>query len=262
MRDYKIEIEKRVEFIRGMLKDAGAKGIVFGNSGGKDCALAGILCKMACEDTVGVIMPCGVKQNYESDRTDAEKLAKQYDIESRYVELTQTRDELVGAMRAAEPRTKEIRTYDKETLNVAIAPRLRMIVLFTIATSENRLVCGTGNRSEIYMGYFTKWGDGAYDFNPVADLTVTEIYEFLEYLRVNEPSEVLSNIIDKVPSGGLFEGQTDENEMGVPYSVIDKYLLGGEIDTASKEIMTKFHTRSEHKRQMPKTYSNYTEEKR
>ena len=72
------------------------------------------------------------------------------------------------------------------------------------------------------MGYFTKWGDGAYDFNPIADLTVTEIYEFLTWLHAPE------NIIRKAPSAGLFEGQTDEQEMGVTYAAIDKYILTGE----------------------------------
>ena len=104
-----------------------------------------------------------------------------------------------------------------------IAPRLRMITLYTIAASENRIVAGTGNRSEAYMGYFTKWGDGAYDFNPIADLTATEVFEFLRYLKAP------SSIIEKAPSAGLFEGQTDEKEMGVTYKAIDKYITEGKM---------------------------------
>jgi len=98
------------------------------------------------------------------------------------------------------------------------------------------------------MGYFTKWGDGAYDFNPIADLTVTEVYEFLEYLGAPE------NIIKKAPSAGLFEGQTDEADMGVTYAAIDKYITTGEADDNDKAVIDRYHSRSEHKRRMPSIY--------
>lgn len=101
-----------------------------------------------------------------------------------------------------------------------------MATLYAIAASENRLVAGTGNRSEAYVGYFTKWGDGAHDFNPIDDLTVTEIYEFLRWLKAPEC------VIEKAPSAGLFDGQTDEGEMGFTYKELDTYLGGGKIDDA------------------------------
>ena len=129
-----------------------------------------------------------------------------------------------------------------------IAPRLRMITLYAIGAAEGRLVAGTGNRSERYMGYFTKWGDGACDFNPIADLTVTEVYEFLEFLGAPE------NIIKKAPSAGLFEGQTDEAEMGVTYAAIDSLLLTGKVGEEDKKIIDRYHSRSAHKLKMPKTY--------
>ena len=243
MRNYELETKWRVAFIRKVIADAGAKGIVFGNSGGKDCTLTGILCKMACDDTVGVIMPCGTKQNYGSDKADAELIAKQYNIESRYVDLTATRDGIMDAMDGAVTQTNEA------SANMAIAPRLRMVTLFTIASSENRLVAGTGNRSESYMGYFTKWGDGAYDFNPIIDLTVTEVYEFLRHLDAPEA------IVNKAPSAGLVEGQTDEGEMGISYEAIDNFLLNGTADARVKGIMDEYHKKTEHKRQMPLAYT-------
>lgn len=129
-----------------------------------------------------------------------------------------------------------------------IAPRLRMLTLYTIGAAEGRLVAGTGNRSEAYMGYFTKWGDGAYDFNPIADLTVTEVYAFLSWLHAPE------NIIRKAPSAGLFEGQTDEQEMGVTYAAIDRYILTGEANEHDKTIIDRYHSRSEHKRRPAATY--------
>ena len=123
-----------------------------------------------------------------------------------------------------------------------------MTTLYTIAGSEGRLVAGTGNRSEAFMGYFTKWGDGAYDFNPIADLTVTEIYEFLDYLNAPE------SIRTKAPSAGLYEGQTDEKEMGVTYAAIDRYILTGEATREDKAILDRFHNGSEHKRRPAATY--------
>jgi NAD+ synthase len=131
-----------------------------------------------------------------------------------------------------------------------IAPRLRMTTLYTIGQSENRLVAGTGNRSEIYMGYFTKWGDGASDFNPIADLCASEVFEFLRYL--NAPA----SIVEKAPSAGLYEGQTDEKEMGVTYRAIDGWLLRGEAEEADKAVIDRYHSRSEHKRRPISTFDN------
>ncbi len=242
MRDYKYELSKRVEFIQNLLKESGACGIIFGNSGGKDSALVSILCKKACDNTVGIQMPCHSKRNYGEDMDDALAVAKQFEIETRTVDLTSVRSELLSSLDGM-----------GELNNMAlanIAPRLRMTTLYTIAAAENRLVAGTGNRSETYMGYFTKHGDGACDFNPIYDLTVTEIYEFLRFLGAPEA------IIEKAPSGGLFDGQTDEKEMGISYASIDKFLLTGEASDEDLAIINRFHSRSEHKRKMPAVFSD------
>ena len=240
MRNYKEELEKRVVFIRDVLKESGADGIIYGNSGGKDCTLVGILCKRACDNTLGITMPCASKRNFGEDMADANDTAKQFEIETRMVDLTEMRALAVKTVGAASELTPPALAN--------IAPRLRMLTLYTIAASENRIVAGTGNRSEAYMGYFTKWGDGAYDFNPIADLTVTEIYEFLGFL------EAPTNIISKAPSAGLFEGQTDESEMGISYAKIDHFLLSGEAEQSDLDIIDRFHKRSEHKRKMPRCF--------
>ncbi len=237
MRNYETEIKQRIEFIRNTVKSAGANGIIYGNSGGKDCTLVGILCKMACENTVGIIMPCGSTQNYTSDKNDAEVAAKQYDIETRIVDLSAVKDELMNNI------TEKTKLNNPAIAN--IAPRLRMTTLYTIAAAENRIVAGTGNKSERYMGYFTKWGDGACDFNPISDLTVTEIYEFLRFLKAP------ASVIEKAPSAGLFDGQTDEKEMGVTYAAIDEFLFNGNANEKDKAIIERFHKTSEHKRKMP-----------
>jgi NAD+ synthase len=233
MRDYQKEFDARVAFIRQIVADAHVRGIVYGNSGGKDCALTGILCKAACDDTVGILMPCASSQNFGRDTDDALALAAQFHIESRRIDLTAVRQAMLDALPAVTEMT------DAATAN--IAPRLRMTTLYAVAGSENRLVAGTGNRSERYMGYFTKWGDGACDFNPIADLTVTEIYEFLEFLHAPR------SIIEKAPSAGLFEGQTDEGEMGVSYAAVDAHLRGEAVSDAEKAVIERYHARAGHK---------------
>ena len=240
MRDYKKEFEGRVAFVKQLLKECGAKGIVFGNSGGKDSALVGIICKAACEDTVGVIMPCSSKRNYELDARDGQELARQFGIESRVVDLGPVKEAMLSQLASAAEVNK--------TADVNIAPRLRMTTLYAIAASEGRLVAGTGNRSEAYVGYFTKWGDGAHDFNPIGDLTVTEIFEFLRYL------DAPACIIDKAPSAGLFDGQTDEDEMGFKYAELDELLLTGSTNERAMAIIERMHRGSEHKRRPIRTY--------
>ncbi len=240
MRDYKKEFEGRVAFVKQLLKESGAKGIVFGNSGGKDSALVGIICKAACEDTVGVIMPCSSKRNYELDARDGQELARQFGIESRVVDLSPVKEAMLSQLASAAEVNK--------TADVNIAPRLRMTTLYAIAASEGRLVAGTGNRSEAYVGYFTKWGDGAHDFNPIGDLTVTEIFEFLRYL------DAPACIIDKAPSAGLFDGQTDEDEMGFKYAELDELLLTGSTNERAMAIIERMHRGSEHKRRPIRTY--------
>ena len=240
MRDYKAEFELRVKWIRGLLDQSGCTGIVFGNSGGKDSALVGILCKAACEDTLGLIMPCASKRNYGEDAEHGKVLAESFGIQWRTVDLSEAHTALTAALGSAAQ-------LNAQAL-INLAPRLRMTSLYAVAAAENRLVAGTGNRSEIYMGYFTKWGDGACDFNPISDLCAGEVFEFLEYLKAPRC------IIDKAPSAGLFDGQTDEQDMGVSYDAIDRYMAGAAVSEEVQAIIRRYHTASEHKRRPYSTY--------
>lgn len=234
MRDYAKEFADRVSYIRELVEKSGVSGIVYGNSGGKDCSLVGILCKFACENTVGIMMPCASKRNFEQDMKDAKEVSEHFGIQSRVIDLTDVRQ-------CEMDRLSAITTLTPAAVN-NIAPRLRMTTLYAVAASENRLVAGTGNRSEAYMGYFTKWGDGACDFNPISDLTATEVIEFLKWLTAP------ACVINKAPSAGLFDGQTDEDEMGVTYNAIDTYILTGEVSERDKKVIDRFHRVSEHKR--------------
>ena len=239
MMDYKIEVEKRVEWIKNYLKIAHADGIVYGNSGGKDCTLVSILCKMATDNVVGIILPCESKRNYGEDKNDAEKVGEQYGIHQEIIDLT---DLKVIFREKLQPLCG-----DKVPMAYAnINPRLRMIALYTYAQSHNYLVAGTGNRCESTMGYFTKWGDGACDFNPIADMKVSEIFGMLQYLGAPE------SIIKKVPSAGLYEGQTDELEMGFTYAQIEAYLDGDDSEVSKR--IAQVERRTAHKRKMPAKY--------
>lgn len=175
MRNYEQELENRVAFIRQLLKESGCEGIVYGNSGGKDSALVGILCKKACGNTVGILLPCATTQNYGSDTDDAIRVAEQYGIAYRTVDLSETRGALVAALEKAGVELNNAAVSN-------IAPRLRMTALYAVAAAEHRLVAGTGNRSEAFMGYAPSGATLPADFNPIADLSVTEVFEFLDYL--------------------------------------------------------------------------------
>ena len=245
MTNFKQETENRISFIKKILNASGMNKIVFANSGGKDAALTGILCKMACEDTLGLILPCSVKRNFTEDKNDALRIAKQFSIESREIDLSPVKELLLDIMKNE--------TAINNTASTNIAPRLRMVALYTVSAAEGRLVAGTSNKSEFYLGYFTKWGDGAYDFNPVGDLTATEIYEYLRYFNVPE------DILCKPPSGGLYEGQTDEQELGVSYEIVDNYIKTGSGNEKDIAIIENFHKTSSHKRAVPVIYSNIKE---
>ena len=148
-----------------------------------------------------------------------------------------------------------INEHELNELAVAnIKPRLRMTTLYAVAQTLNYLVVGTDNKSEMVMGYFTKWGDGGYDFNPLSDLTMQEVLELGKELGVPEP------ILTKAPSAGLWEGQTDEKEMGVTYKAIEEYIKTGTTDPASLEIIEKTNKRTAHKREMPYMYKGYSQD--
>lgn len=242
--DINQSIKKRVDWIKDILDSTGAKGIIYGNSGGKDCTLVGALCKLATDNVLGVIMPCQSSQNYGSDREDAISAGECFGIEQIEVDLTKTKEAIVCAL--GDELAKNTQSeYSLKMAGVNINPRLRMTTLYALGQARGYLVAGTGNKNELTLGYFTKWGDGACDFNPIADLTVSEVFEHLRAL--NAPS----SIIEKAPSAGLYPGQTDEQELGIKYSDVDKYLNGEKLDDEIRAKIERAERVSAHKRRMP-----------
>jgi NAD+ synthase len=119
--------------------------------------------------------------------------------------------------------------------------RLRMVALYALAQEHNLLVLGTGNADELYMGYFTKYGDGASDALPLAHLTKQNVFTLAHELKLP------SIIINRAPSASLYETQTDEEEMGVTYKDIDAFLKYQKIDSKSLKIIEQFHKNNHHK---------------
>lgn len=237
-RDWASEIELRAAWIRGLLHSAGAGGAVLGISGGKDSAAAAALLQRTGCALRFVYMPI---HSLRQDGEHAALLCRCLGVELSILDLSAHFDGIVASYNAICPITEQAKAN--------IKPRLRMTALYALAQSQNFLVAGTSNRSEAVMGYFTKWGDGASDFNPLADLTASEVFALCKALNI--PAE----IIQKAPSAGLFEGQTDEADLGVSYAAIDGYLSTGMGKRRDIQKIHDAYTRSAHKRHPPQVYS-------
>jgi NAD+ synthase len=236
------KIEKLIQWLRDQVADAGLNGAIVGISGGIDSAVVAHLIKRAFpKNSLGLIMPC--KSN-PKDMEDALKVVESCGIKHLIIDLTETHNLLFGEV---EKQLKEKGEWNEETARLGDAntrARLRMTTLYAVANNYGYMVVGTDNAAEWYTGYFTKYGDGGVDLVPLVHFTKGEVREMARILGV--PNE----IITKAPSAGLWEGQTDENEMGTTYEMIDKYLKGEEIPEKDRQIIERLHKRSQHKRQL------------
>jgi NAD+ synthase len=227
--------QKLVGWIKDQVIQAGCDGVVFGLSGGVDSSVIGVLAKQAFHDnSLGLIMPCN---SNPQDRTDALSVAEKFDIDYRVVDLTPVYSLLADTLQTAEPANK-----------IALAnlkPRLRMTVLYYFANCRNSLVVGSSNRSELELGYFTKYGDGGVDIAPIGNLVKAEVRMLAKALGIPEP------IIEKPPSAGLWEGQEDEKEMGLTYKEIDSFLLSGQASHQTQAMIKIMAEKNAHKRKMP-----------
>ena len=231
LEEYLKVIEK---FIADYLAESKQKQYVLGLSGGVDSSLVAALAKEAVgKDKLTCIMiPI---DSHPSDLEDALELAKDFDLNYIVMDLSETYHE---AVKAFEEQGIELDRSTKANLKV----RLRMTALYAYAQKVGGLVIGTDNADERYTGYFTKYGDGGVDLMPITKLLKSEVVQACKIMGVKD------RLAERTPSAGLFEGQTDETEMRVKYSVLDDYLLGKEVDAASKERIEYLHRISEHKR--------------
>jgi len=217
------------------VETAGAEGAVLGMSGGLDSSVSAILCKRALGDKVlGLIMPC---HSLASDEEHARLVADLFDIRAENIDLEPVFDLFLSSL------------PDDGHLPVAnLKPRLRMIGLYYCSNRLNYLVVGSGNKSELMTGYFTKYGDAAADILPLGGFFKTEVRQLAQQLGVPE------EIIAKPPSAGLWAGQTDEGELGITYDELDRALRAlqsGQTNLPNDEVFARVRemvSRSHHKR--------------
>jgi NAD+ synthase len=235
------EAAKISAWIQTKVKEAGAKGVVVGLSGGIDSSLVAVLAKRALGDNfLGLIMPC---HSIATDIEHAEMLARKFSIRTRRIDLAPVNDLMVKVL-----------PEGNRMARANLRPRLRMIILYYFANSLGYLVAGTDNKTESFTGYFTKYGDGGVDILPISHLLKRQVRAMARELGVPE------EIITKPPSAGLWEGQTDEGEMGITYEELDTIIAG--IESGNTEGLTpalvekarRMHASSEHKRRLPPSF--------
>lgn len=242
----------RAETISTWLRDkamaVGARGYVFGLSGGIDSAVVARLCQLALPQRVlGVMLPC---YSHPQDEEDARLVANAFSFPVVRVDIGPAFDALTDSLQhAVKGMPSHVDSVDiKQQLPDAnLKPRLRMASLYFIANSLNYLVAGTGNRSEITLGYFTKYGDGGVDVLPIGNLLKSEVRALASDLGVPE------RIITKPPTAGLWVGQTDEAEMGFSYDTLETYLKDGPgaVPREIADRIAQLCRTSDHKRDLP-----------
>ena len=231
-----------IKFVRDYYEENNIYGAVLGISGGKDSAVvAAILCKaLGSERVVGLTMPCYSK---EEDMRDAKKISEYYGFRLLNIDLSDIFDDFKKEINLLGNYSLE----DTKNSDINIKPRMRMMSLYYMAQLLSKvegrtyLVVGTSNKSELYVGYFTKGGDYVHDIAPIGDLMVSEV------IKVGEVLEVPREVLYKTPSDGL-SGMSDEDKMGVSYDDIERYIL--KDDTLDKGIslkIEKMHNNSRHK---------------
>lgn len=236
-------IDEVILWLREQVNNCGAKGLIVGISGGVDSAVVACLIKRAFpDDSLGVILP--IKSDIK-DIEDGILSVRACNIEYLEINLEEEHNTIMKKVITQLSDKNIFNDSTKRIVDANLRARLRMATLYALANNLNYLVVGTDNKAEMYTGYFTKYGDGGVDLQPIAELRKYEVYKWAKALGV--PNEV----IDKEPSAGLWKGQTDEREMGTTYEKIDLYLDGGTIPEKDLEIIQKMHKNSAHKRMPP-----------
>ena len=206
-------------WIKNAIENARANGVVLGMSSGVDCSVVARLCQNAGINTHLILMPYGEDMESSRSYSDAMELINKFKFDYHIFDIKPAVDalQISGNSEIIENSSKT----NIELSKANIRPRVRMTYLYQYAQINNLLVIGTSNLSERTVGYFTKWGDGGADLNPIGMLTKGEVYILAKYLRLPDC------IINKKPSAGLWEGQADEEELGIKYVQIDEYILNG-----------------------------------
>ncbi|HWS48606.1 MAG TPA: NAD+ synthase [Candidatus Methanoperedens sp.] len=222
--------EVRQSIVKNIKNYVGDKNVFIGISGGIDSAVTASLCVKALgpKKVFGLMLPYG----RQSDINDSKLVIEFLKIKPTEIDI--------------KPLVDNFNFQENKFVNANIMSRVRMILLYAHANLHNGLVVGTTNKSEFEIGYFTKHGDGGCDLEPIANLYKTEIFEFAKFLKIPD------SIINKKPSAGLWDGQSDEGELGFSYQELDNFLQGRK--TKNLKLKKKIKTliiNSEHKRYLP-----------
>ena len=196
------------EDIASRVQGAKADGVVLGVSGGVDSAVVCALCAQAT-DTKALLMPDGSTAS-QADAKDGIAVCEAFGVPYHIIDLARPLQSIIDQY------PQDVR--DDRYVISNVKPRLRMTYLYMMANKERRLVAGTSNKTERILGYSTKWGDSAADFAPLGDVWKTDVFRMAALLGVPQ------HIIDNPPSARLWEGQTDEGELGGSYEQIDAIL--------------------------------------
>jgi len=235
-------IDQAVDWLRQKVTEANAKGVVVGISGGVDSAVVAGLCSRAFpENCIGVVMP---SHSDPEDIEDALWVAEGFEIRTLEVTLNGAHTQVMGQVKKGLEGIG-CNLVGEKLSQGNLKARLRMSTLYAAANALNYLVVGTDNAPESYTGYFTKYGDGGVDLLPISSLTKTEVRAWARMLGLPK------RIATRVPTAGLWPGQTDESELGITYDQIDRFLLGEEVSPEVQERIESLHRQSEHKRHMP-----------
>ncbi|MDO5557306.1 MAG: NAD(+) synthase [Clostridia bacterium] len=227
-------VQKIARWIKNKVNLANMKGVVLGMSGGIDCSVVARLCQVAGVKTHLILMPYGEDMKNCKSKNHAMELINKFDFSYSIFDIKTAVDSLeIGV---------EEKSTSTELAKANLRPRVRMTYLYEYAQINSFFVIGTGNLDERLIGYFTKWGDGACDLNPIGNLTKGEVYTLARCLGVPE------SIINKKPSAGLWEGQTDEDELGMGYDQIDRFIIDGTSGNIGvDEVIKKRIEMSKHK---------------
>ncbi|ULL19146.1 ammonia-dependent NAD(+) synthetase [Paenibacillus sp. H1-7] len=242
------EIRKRVDFLKDYVLKSGVSGLLIAISGGIDSAVVTGLCKKATDElteeqgkeykTLGVFQPYGEQVDISDSYAVAEAFQLKYRIETNIEEAV---NEIALE---AEHGLKSIGEHRHLSRGGKgnVKARTRMVMQYALAFELNLLVVGTDHASEAITGFFTKYGDGAVDITPLSSLNKRQVRSLAATLGVPQ------SVLDKAPTAGLWEGQTDENELGITYGDNSSFLEGKDIDPVAKEKLEKQYMKTEHKR--------------
>lgn len=201
-------INELIIWIKNEVKKANAKGVIVGVSGGVDSALVAYLAKQSFpNDSLAILMPINKERKFDLD--DGINLVKKFNIKYKIVDLYEEFNSITSKIK-----------IKSNLIKGNLQARLRMSTLYAFAQENKYLVLGTDNKAEYYLGYFTKWGDGGCDLLPIIHLYKSEVYKYAKLVGVPE------SILNKAPSAGLWDGQTDEQELGFTYNDYELYDKG------------------------------------